>query len=86
MVTGAPPPCGTSAMLSTLTPITAQSSVDASLINTDMVAFCGVVVEEVPDVDPEPPPHAARVSAARPHALQASNFNRMTNTSGERDR
>src|ERR1700690_2062474 len=36
--TGAPPPCGISVILSTLTPTVAQSSVEASLIRTPKVA------------------------------------------------
>src|SRR6266403_998179 len=51
-VTALPPPCGTSAMLSSFTPIVAQSSEDASLIVSGMVPDIGVGVGAV---EPEPP-------------------------------
>ena len=84
-VTGAPPPCGTSAMLSTLTPMTAQSSLEASLTMTAIVALGGGGLEAT-EVDPVPPPQAARLNEAKTHALEASNFDRMTDTSCKRDR
>jgi len=64
-VTFAPPLCGTSAIDRIFTPIVAQSSEDASLTSTATFALCGAdpcgaVIEE-----PEPPPHAARIEAAR---------------------
>src|SRR5712671_1398100 len=51
-VAALPPPCGTSAMLSSFTPIVAQSSEDASLIVSGMVPDIGVGVAVV---EPEPP-------------------------------
>src|SRR5215469_13795197 len=61
-VTFAPPPCGTIAMLNTLTPIVAQSSEDASLSNNGTAAWvCAADVDM--GSDPLPPPHAARVAA-----------------------
>src|SRR5438876_2883404 len=39
-VTLPPPPCGTNAIDRTLTPMVAQSSVDASLTNIDTLAVC----------------------------------------------
>src|SRR5271166_1295493 len=60
-----PPPCGISAIDSTLTPIIDQSSVDASLNITATLAVCGVTgVDGFMLLPPEPPPHAAMSAAA----------------------
>jgi hypothetical protein len=58
-VTAAPPPCGVSEMDITLTPTVAQSSDEASLISTCILADC-VVSDGV--LLPPPPPQAARVA------------------------
>src|SRR5665213_2255521 len=72
-VTLAPPPCGTRAMLSTLTPMVAQSSEEASLIAIGTLA----VVPSAPDVEPmraeepeEPPPQAVSVATMAPHTAK----------------
>src|SRR5271168_3889968 len=71
-VTLEPPPCGTSAIDRTLTPIVAQSSVDASLNSIETLPVWGVdVVVEVlggvvaPPLEP-PPPQAAINTASAP--------------------
>src|SRR5580700_6090705 len=64
-VTLLPPPCGTNAMDSTLTPIVAQSSLDASVISIDTLAVCGVTGEGAM-LEPPPPPQAAISAASAP--------------------
>ena len=64
-VTLPPPPCGTSAIDSTLTPMVAQSSDDASLNSIETLPLCGVELSVLlePPLEP-PPPHAASSAAA----------------------
>jgi hypothetical protein len=52
---------------------------------TAIVALGGGGLEAT-EVDPVPPPQAARLNEAKTHALEASNFDRMTDTSCKRDR
>jgi hypothetical protein len=64
-----PPPCGTSATLSTLTPTNDQSSDDASLTTSGMRPDCIVALPELlasVDVSEPPPPQAASVAAIKP--------------------
>jgi hypothetical protein len=58
-----PPPWGTNAMDRTLTPIVAQSSVDASLKRSGTLALWGVEIVGTEPL-PEPPPQAASTAAA----------------------
>src|SRR5580700_8013533 len=74
-VTLVPPPCGTRAILSTLTPMVAQSSEDASLITIGTLA----VVPWDPDVElnrleepEEPPPQAVSVATMAPQTAKLS--------------
>src|SRR6266849_1076084 len=46
MLTALPPPCGTSEIDKILTPMVAQSSVEASLITMATVPFCGPAPSE----------------------------------------
>src|SRR5271169_6101227 len=64
-VTLLPPPCGISAMDRTLTPIVAQSSVDASLSIVDKLPVCDCGIVGLVGATPlEPPPPQAASSAA----------------------
>ncbi|HEY1898451.1 MAG TPA: hypothetical protein VGG49_01510 [Steroidobacteraceae bacterium] len=59
-------------MLNTLTPIVAQSSEEASLINIGTLAFCALVAIDDPEPDdpaePEDPsPHAVSAATMAPH-------------------
>jgi hypothetical protein len=59
-----PPLCGTSAIDSTLTPIVAQSSVDASLTTIETLPVCATWLSGAVLLPPEPPPPQAAISAA----------------------
>jgi hypothetical protein len=61
-VMGEPPPWGVSATLRTLTPIVAQSSLEASCITNATVPFC--VAPEPLEDDPEVLPHPTNNSGS----------------------
>src|SRR5579863_2022855 len=82
-VTLLPPPCGTSAMERTLTPIVAQSSLEASLTSMETFALCGAEGGGLmPPLDP-PPPHAASKEPARLSADNRDLFENMTGFSSD---
>src|SRR5450755_3381787 len=83
-VTLLPPPCGTSAMERILTPIVAQSSLEASLTSIGTVALCGAELGGVFIEAPEPPPpHAASSAPATAIANNRDLFEDMTGISSD---
>jgi hypothetical protein len=65
-------------MESIFTPIVAQSSLDASLINIDIGALCGTEGGGFIAIPPEPPLHAAVTAPARLSANNRNVFETMT--------
>jgi hypothetical protein len=72
-----PPPCGTRAIDRTLTPIVAQSSLDASLIIMETLPVCGAGAGVGAVTLEPPPPQAASNAALAPSSMNLYLFVNM---------